>query len=103
MIWFLYIMIHLITCSHISGYALYHVVLYQGRKGMLGAYAMKREAEGAHLATACFFSLRNAQMAYPTTRWAAVTSLVQASGTSFLRLSELGRALWPNVDEDSAE
>ena len=42
---------------------------------------MKCVAAGAHLATPCFLSLRNAQTIEPTTAWTAVSSPIL--GTRF--------------------
>ena len=48
-----------------------------------------------------FLSLRNAQTIEPTTAWAAVFFLGQATGYTFLHLSGVGRALWANSGEGS--
>ena len=72
-------------------------------KRKLGAYAMKCVAAGAHLATPCFLSLRNAQTIEPTNAWTAVSSLSASTRYSFLNMSEVGRALLANSGEGSAQ
>ena len=66
---------------------------------MLGVNAMKRVAAGA----LGFLSVRNAQTIGPTTAWAADSSPSGSTVYSFLHLSGLGRALWANSGEGSAQ
>ena len=64
---------------------------------------MKRVAAGAHLPPLGFLSLRNAQTIELTTAWTAVSSPSASTGYSFLHLSGVGRALWANSGEGSAQ
>ena len=64
---------------------------------------MKRVAAGAHLPTPWLLSLRNAQTLKPTTARTAVSSSSARARYSFLQLSRLGRALWANSGEGSAQ
>ena len=50
-----------------------------------------------------FLSLRNAQTIGPTTARTAVSSPSGNTGYSFLHLSGVGRALWANSGEGSAQ
>ena len=50
-----------------------------------------------------FLSLRNVQTIEPTTAWTAVRSPSASTRYSFLQLCGLGRALWANSGEGSAQ
>ena len=72
-------------------------------EGKLGAYAMKRVASGTHLSTPWLFepeTPRRYSRLLPSLQF---PPLVQAPGTRFLQLSEVGRALWANIGEGSAQ
>ena len=62
---------------------------------------MKRVAADAHLPTP--WLIEPTQTIEPTTAWTAVTSLSARTRYSFLQLSEVGRALWANSGEGSAQ
>ena len=62
---------------------------------------MKRVAAGAHHLG--FLSLRNAQTIEPTTAWTEVSSISANTRYSFLHMSGVGRALWANSGEGSAQ
>ena len=74
-----------------------------GKKGKLGAYAMKRVAASAHLPTPGLFESAKRQTIDPTTVWTAVSSPGGSTGYSFLHLSGVGCALWANSGEGSAQ
>ena len=70
------------------------------KEGKLWAIAMKRVAAGAHLTTPWLFEpakRRDDRADY------CLDSPVEAPGTRFLHLSGVGRALWANIGEGSAQ
>ena len=68
----------------------------------MGTNAMKRVVAGAHLPAPWLFE-RNAQTIDPTTAWTAVSSLSVNTRYTFLHLSGVGRAIWANNGEGSAQ
>ena len=58
---------------------------------------------GAHLPIFWLLSLQNVQTIEPNTAWTAVSSRSASTMYSFLDSSGLGRALWANSGEDSAQ
>ena len=72
-------------------------------KRKVGALAMKRVAAGAHLPTPWLFEPAKRSDDKPTTALAAVSSPSASTWYTFLHLSGVGRVLWANSGEGSAQ
>ena len=64
---------------------------------------MKRVAAGAHIPAWLFEPAKRPNDIEPTTAWTAVSSPSASTRYAFLHLSGVGRALWANSGEGSAQ